>query len=150
MWVSRIPHKVLFFTQYVGVYRVSEDAIQTTMLYSELPEYSQRFIAKFYLKKNYFPNFPNGKPFLKEDEEEAKRIAGDEWDSMTEDDRYVASFSAYLIAINQKWELTDIEFVRYDEKLYEALVEEDAVAQEKGQKKRVSLDPVELGRFQVA
>lgn len=119
------------------------------MFFKELPESSQRFISKFFLDRKVYTIHPNGKPYSDEDEEEAQEIFGEEWDTMSPESKRIAAFAQHQIARGRKWNVTNIEFVRYDENLYNALVNMNAVSEENGQKKRVSLDATELGRFQV-
>ena len=115
------------------------------MFYKALSESSRHYIAKWWIKRKK----GNKKLWTEEQEQRAKEIFGDEeWESMSRDDKDVAAFDVALTDRDYQWQITGVEFVRYDEKLYKALVKIGAVAQAKCQKKQVSVDPVELGRYQ--
>ena len=147
---------IVVVAQYVGVYKVPEDAIETTVFYNKLPESSQILIAKYwherYCKKAADRETYKNKLWNDEDERAAKLLAGeDEGAQMSDFEQRIAAYRVCLNDVNEKWDLTNCEFVRYgDEDLYRTLVKAGAVAEEKGRKKRLSLDPVELGRFQGA
>lgn len=66
---------------------------------------------------------------------------------MSEMEQEVAAFEVCLIDRDYQWDLTTIEYVRYDEKLYGALVNAGAVSTVGGKKATVSLNPGNLGRL---
>ena len=77
-------------------------------------------------------------------------VGEENWVRMTELEQRIAAYRISLINSNPSWNLTNCEFVRYDEELYDTLVSSGAVAEEKGRMKVVTLDATELGRFQAA
>ena len=68
-----------------------------------------------------------------------------EWDALSTLDKSRHEWRAMFEEEKTAHDLTVVEFVRYDEKLYQALVEVGAAKVNKQQTGEVSIDPVELG-----
>mmetsp|Transcript_13308 Transcript_13308/g.36720 ORF Transcript_13308/g.36720 Transcript_13308/m.36720 type:complete len:586 (+) Transcript_13308:138-1895(+) len=143
---------------YVGVYKIPEDAITTKVLFKNVPPASQKHVAESKLKR--LDNDRKPRPFDNKEENDedvvqAKKIHAEEWNSMTQKQQDVASYTCSLIRLDYSWLLTNVEFVRYHEDLYKALQDIEvngkrgsAVCARKGKLGRVSIDPSELGRYQ--
>jgi hypothetical protein len=88
---------------------------------------------------------------VEEHKQGGKQLAGQEWEDATQKTKHMWTIMAYLIHSKWSWNTTPVEFVRFDEELYQCLVLYNCAVSRvvKGQKVRdqVSLDKATLHQF---
>lgn len=156
------PHKRLYHGKsaaggrmYVGVYRVpDEDDPSSDIQFAKDNDISlenKKSIAEYFVKWNYLdfgskqldPNL-----YTTERIQKAKNLfTGDDWDSASVHVQNVWIMLARLIERNYTMEVAPVEFVRFDEHLYQTLVQYDCMVERKGVKGQVSLDAVALHQY---
>ena len=147
------PHLLSPPLQYLGVYRsvpVSPDdeVIEELQVvsYTSLGEHNMKELAAFIAKRpRHFPFYITNHTHRTEAEE---RMEGeDSWEQLTPRQQDMHAMMVCLEWTGFDLRAVPVEFVRYDEELYQTLVESGAAVCRKGVKGTVSLDPDELGLY---
>jgi len=133
---------------YVGKYKFVEDGLEQEIPFESLHAVYRRYVAKFIYRRAESWYDEGYRTFKSRHYRAAKkRCGGDEdWEEMNTQEQHYAAVEEYLIETKYTFQFLPVKFVGYDEALYKKLVSIDAVARSKGEKKHISVDPVELGR----
>jgi len=128
------------------VYRADE--IEMDIQYANMDADNRRYIAEYHWERAE-KFWEGGRGTIQERHyREAQKNCGNEvWESMSALNQDYAAVEEYLVETGTRFTLVPVEFVRYDENLYQELVKIDAVACRNGEPKRLSVDPHELGRY---
>jgi hypothetical protein len=115
------------------------DEIPQGIKYSDFGEYCRRGIADYYVSRKLRDlqniNFQVAEAL----------VDRKEWDKMGDNARKIAAMEELLIAEGRIFYFANVEFVRYDEELYRALVRSGAKISRDDRDGTVSLDRNELG-----
>jgi hypothetical protein len=137
---------------YVGVYRVPEDDdIEMVIEYAkdEHIAWENKFsIAHYFVKKDYKDFSGKLAPDIPECcKTRAESIAVGDWNTMTQEKKDTWIMVAYLIDTNQVFHVKPIEFVRFDENLYQTLVDHGCATCRNGERGSVALDAAALHQY---
>ena len=143
---------------YVGVYRRvvdkdDEDDLVTMVHFAsnDLDASNKMQIADYYAKRNdkeLGTNWRNTSPEYKLFVSIAKEEIGDEeWENLSSKQKDVQAVYYELLTTNYTMEIVPVTFVRYDENLYQALVDSGAAISRKGQSGRVAVTPGALHQY---
>ena len=115
----------------------------TPVSYESIGPENQKEIAEYFWKKKSITHEIFSQYF-----DAARAYEGvDRWGQMREKQQEVAACREYLLDANYDMDTVPVEFVRYDEALYQALVSSDATISRKGQTGMVSLEADTLGQY---
>lgn len=129
----------------MGVYRKAypDDEMITPVSYESIGPENMKEIAEFFWKRKRIPHATFSQYF-----DAARAYEGeDHWGQMKEKQQEVAACREYLLDTGYSMDNVPVEFVRYDEALYQALVSSDAAISRKGQTGMVSLEAETLGQY---
>jgi hypothetical protein len=140
---------------YCGVYRIPEDDDPVMEIeYAKETSFdleSRKVIADFHVRKHYKRHEGNLGPevddFVESHPLAAQKLAGDDWTSCSQYKKHIWIMVAYLCHTKHKFEFAPVQFVRFDEALYQTLVQYDCANTNYGVRGRVSLDSAELYQF---
>lgn len=115
----------------------------TPVSYDSIGPENRKEIAEYFWKRKRIPHEVFSAYF-----DAARAYEGeDRWDQMKEKQQEVAMCREYLLDSGYSMDTVPVEFVRYDEALYQALVSSDATISRKGQTGMVSLEAETLGQY---
>jgi hypothetical protein len=142
---------------YVGVYKRADDEdhdeiVWTVSFRTDLDQTNKITIATFKVKRDY-QEYGSGKlrPAVQQVPHfrDAARLAvGDQkWNTLTSRQKDNWTMLEYLTETNYTMDVVPVQFVRFDEALYQTLVSSDAVMRPGGRTGQVSLEPTTLGQY---
>jgi hypothetical protein len=142
---------------YVGVYKRSDDQDNDEIVWevsfrTDLDQTNKMTIATFIVKRDYkVYGAGNLRPAVQEAPHfrDAARLAvGDNtWNTLTSRQRDNWTMLEFLTETNFTMDVVPVQFVRFDEALYQSLVESGAVMTPNGRSGHVSLEPTTLGQY---
>ena len=153
------PHKRLWHGKlaaggrmYVGVYKVpDEDDPVMNVEFSKDEHISfenKKGIAEFFVKRNYKQFEGRLDPDIDEMHVQIGRTLCDvEWGSASQAVKDMWTMMAYLIDTNYTQRVVPVQFVRFDEELYQTLVDYDCATSKKDKRGRVELNAAALHQY---
>lgn len=142
---------------YVGIYRLpKEDDIEMEIEFAkdEHIGWENKFVIAAYCARQDYKEFdgtlgPEVKDYLEDGKHYYQQLAisAPDWDALSNEKKDVWTMVAYLIDTNYIFRVKPIEFVRFDEELYQTLVDHKCAVSRKGLPGRVALDAASLHQY---